>query len=95
MRAGARERVTRQKRDAQRRATPAPDRNAVEGEPVAASVRHSPAAVELQPVTAAGREGEGSLGIDLTLPLLLLAAAVALVLATRHTVRSLRQEQPR
>jgi hypothetical protein len=36
-----------------------------------------------------------SLGTDLTMPLLLLSAAAALMLATRCSVRSLRQEQPR
>jgi hypothetical protein len=95
VRARAREQVARQKRDATRRAIPVPDRNAVEGDAVADSVSDSPPVVELQPVTAAAREGEGSLGIDLTLPLLLLAASVALVLATRHAVRSLRPDQPR
>ena len=95
MRARAREWVARQKRDAERRAMPVPDRNAVEGDAVAASGSQSPPVVEVQPVTAAAREGEGSLGKDLTLPLLLLAASVALVLATRQAVRSVRPDQPR
>jgi hypothetical protein len=60
-------------------------RTPVEPEPAA------PIAVE--PATTAEPGGAGlSLGTDLTLPLLLLAGASALALATRATVRSLRQE---
>jgi sRNA-binding protein len=52
----------------------------------------TPAPITAQPATTAAPGGGGlSIGTDLTLPLLLLTGACAFALATRATMRSLRQ----
>ena len=86
------EQAAREKRraDARREAAARERADAAAG-PVAVVTDAPP---EVAPAASKGGGGL-SIGTDLTLPLLLLSALGALGLAARHTVRSLRQEQPR
>jgi hypothetical protein len=85
------DRAASRKRAAARRDAAAADRSAVEGDP-APPVDDPEPQVKLEPAASRGSSGGVALGTDLTMPLLLLSAVSTLALATRYTVRSLRQE---